>query len=97
MDRRGSWSLAPAFDLTFAWNPAGAWTSRHQMSVSGKRDDFVHDDLVQLGRAADLSPRRAVGIIDDVLAAASQWRVFAAEADVAGSMVDAIETALRFR
>ncbi|MFI4879683.1 MAG: hypothetical protein ACHQD6_04375 [Steroidobacterales bacterium] len=27
MDRRGTWTLAPAFDLTFSCNPAGASTA----------------------------------------------------------------------
>ena len=27
MDRAGGWSLSPAFDLTWAYNPTGRWTS----------------------------------------------------------------------
>jgi serine/threonine-protein kinase HipA len=34
MDRRGKWRLSPALDVIFAWNPAGEWTSRHQMSIT---------------------------------------------------------------
>ena len=32
MDKSGRWSLAPAFDVTYAWNPDGDWTNSHQMS-----------------------------------------------------------------
>ena len=28
MDQQGQWSLAPAFDVTYSYNPAGAWTSK---------------------------------------------------------------------
>jgi len=34
MNRNGDWALSPAFDMTYAYNPAGRWTSRHQMSVA---------------------------------------------------------------
>jgi serine/threonine-protein kinase HipA len=44
MNRRGEWSLSPAFDVTYAWNPAGEWTSRHQMSINGKREAFERED-----------------------------------------------------
>ena len=30
MDQQGQWSLAPAFDVTYSYNPAGAWTARRQ-------------------------------------------------------------------
>jgi serine/threonine-protein kinase HipA len=43
MDRRGTWSLAPAYDLTYARGQG--YTRRHQMSLAGKRDDFTAGDL----------------------------------------------------
>ena len=46
MDKGGRWSLAPAFDMTWAYNPQGPWTSRHQMSINGKRDEFERSDLI---------------------------------------------------
>ena len=45
MDKQGTWSLAPAFDITYAYNPKGLWTSRHQMSMNGKREGFVRGRL----------------------------------------------------
>ena len=29
MDKRGHWKLAPAFDVTYAYNPNGRWTGTH--------------------------------------------------------------------
>ena len=43
MKKSGEWLLAPAFDVIYAYNPSGEWTSRHQMSVNGKRTDFTKD------------------------------------------------------
>ena len=43
LDRSGAWSLSPAFDVMYAYNPAGQWTSRHQMTINGKSDGFEPD------------------------------------------------------
>ena len=53
MNKTGEWRLSPAFDVAYSYNPSGAWTSRHQLSVNGKRDDFIVEDLIALalGRA----------------------------------------------
>ena len=45
MDQRGQWSLSPAFDVTYSFNPSGDWTARHQMSINGKRDQFILEDF----------------------------------------------------
>ena len=45
MDRGGRWRLSPAFDVTYSYNPAGAWTATHQMTLNGKRDGFTLDDF----------------------------------------------------
>ena len=85
MDEHGQWELSPAFDLTFAHNPAGVWTARHQMSVNGKRDGIVRDDLLAVG--AEMNIRRAAELIDEVAAAVSRWAEFAAAAGVAPAAV----------
>lgn len=37
MDKSGRWSLAPAYDVIYSYNPTGEWTSVHQMTVNGAR------------------------------------------------------------
>ena len=34
--------------MIYAHNPAGQWTNQHQMSLNGKRDNFVKTDLTTL-------------------------------------------------
>ena len=82
MDRAGEWSLAPAFDVTYAYNPEGAWTGAHQMSVNGKRRGIGESDLLAAARAAGVKPRRAREDIERVRAAVARWPDFAAEAGV---------------
>ncbi len=95
MDRRGRWSLAPAFDMTYAYNPAGQWTSQHQMSVNGKRDMFSEDDLVAAGKKADLKPGQSRKIIDEVKTAVEEWPYFAKAAGIDKSWRDEIQSHFR--
>ncbi|GAB3733849.1 type II toxin-antitoxin system HipA family toxin [Luteimonas pelagia] len=90
MDRAGRWSLAPAFDLSYAHNPAGAWTSRHQMSLNGKRDGFDIGDFRACARSASMKRGRAEAILDQVTRAVSKWRQFADAAAVPGGVSAAI-------
>jgi serine/threonine-protein kinase HipA len=82
MDRDGQWSLSPAFDITWSFNPAGDWTATHQMSVNGKRDQFTRADLLAIGRSAQLKRGRAEAIAEEVIAAVRDWPLYAAEANV---------------
>jgi serine/threonine-protein kinase HipA len=73
MDKSGGWSLSPAYDLTYSHNPEGRWTSRHQMSLNGKRENFNHKDLIQFARYCNIKTLRARRIISDVGQAVSEW------------------------
>ena len=95
MNRRGDWRLSPAFDVSYAWNPSGEWTSRHQMSVNGKRDDIERDDLIALANAAQIKKARANEWIDRVVDVVRRWPEFAAKADVADSRVKEIQAQQR--
>lgn len=95
MNRRGAWSLAPAFDLTYAHNPSGAWTSRHQMSLAGKRDAFTMEDLQEAGRAASLKPRQIKTILQQVQKTVARWPEFAAIAGVPAPLVSSLQAGLR--
>ena len=82
MNRRGEWSLSPAFDVSYSWNPTGEWTSRHQMSINGKRDGFERADLLALAGTAGIKTARAGEMLDRVIAAVHRWPYFAEEAGV---------------
>jgi serine/threonine-protein kinase HipA len=87
MDRRGEWSLSPAFDVSYALNPAGEWTSRHQMSINGKREGFGREDLHALATAAGIKIPQANQILDRVIAAVRRWPEFAETAGVSGERI----------
>ncbi len=91
MNKRGEWSLAPAFDVTYSYNPSGAWTSTHQMTLNGKRDDFSRQDFVQCAKSAGMKRSRADTIIEEVQAAVKRWPEFAAEAGIRGEWGERIK------
>lgn len=80
MDRNGEWSLTPAFDVTWAFNPSGEWTSSHQMTVNGKRDGFVREDLTEVGEAFSVHAPSA--IIEEIVDVVAAWPRYAAEGGV---------------
>jgi len=95
MDRRGQWSLSPAFDITWAYNPDGDWTARHQMSINGKRDGLLREDLAACAATASINARRARDIVEQVRDSVLRWSTFADEAEVAPSWRDQIAATLR--
>ncbi len=82
MDRAGEWSLSPAFDVTYNYNLEGEYTARHQMSVNGKRDGFLTDDLLHCATTVSLQRARTMSILEEVAAAVADWPEFAAAAAV---------------
>lgn len=80
MNQQGEWSLAPAFDVTYNYNPSGSWTAKHQMTLNAKRDGFVLADFEACAKAALMKRGRAATIIHEVQTAVKRWPEFAAEA-----------------
>ena len=96
MDRAGRWRLSPAFDVTYAYNPTGEWTSRHQMTINGKRDGFAREDLMAVARRFRLGKPGAIQAIwEEIDAAIARWPDFAAQAGVERPWVDAVSKAQR--
>jgi serine/threonine-protein kinase HipA len=80
MDEEGQWSLSPAFDVTYAYNPDGLWTARHQMSVAGKREGIAREDLLAVAREMNIN--KPGDVIHEVQEAVGRWPEFAAQAQV---------------
>jgi serine/threonine-protein kinase HipA len=95
MNRQGKWRLSPAFDISYAWNPSGEWTSQHQMSMNGKRDGFEREDLLVLAKAADIKKARAEQMIQRVIEVVRRWPDFAVEAGVNDEQVKKIQASHR--
>lgn len=94
MDKSGTWKLSPAFDMTYAHNPSGDWTHKHQMTVNGKREGFVYDDLIAV--ADEMNIKKGSQIIDQIVEVVSRWREFAKAVGVEINQIEAISRTHRF-
>jgi serine/threonine-protein kinase HipA len=97
MDKSGVWTLSPAYDVTYSYNPNGAWTSSHQMSLNNKRDGFSLGDLVAVAKYASLKRGLAEEIVEEVTTAVSQWPVFATAAGVEQGRIESVANVHRLR
>ena len=95
MNQQGEWSLAPAFDLTYAYNPQGRWTRSHQMTLNGKQDGFTLEDFRAGAASAGLKRGRAETILDEVRTAVLDWPQCAAAAGVRPAQIELIRSTLR--
>jgi len=93
MDKQGQWSLAPAFDMTYSYNPSGAWTATHQMTVNGKRDGFSLSDFRATAQSATMKRGRAEEIVREVTEVVERWSTFADEAKLDPNIRDKIQKA----
>jgi serine/threonine-protein kinase HipA len=97
MDKNGHWSLSPAFDMTYSFNPAGSWTASHQMTMNGKRDDFTMDDFKACARAASMKRGRAETIVGEVREVVSRWKEYAGQAGVPTAWQEKVQHTLRLK
>lgn len=69
MDRSGTWSLAPAYDLVFSEGPRG----QHTMAVAGEAERPTERDMLRVAEDCDVDSRRAREIIQQVRDAVGLW------------------------
>jgi serine/threonine-protein kinase HipA len=95
MDQSGTWSLSPAFDMTYSYNPSGAWTRDHQLSLNGKRDRFAVEDFKACAKTASMKRGRAEQILQEVQDAVLNWNDFAKAVGVPDDLAQRIAKAQR--
>lgn len=82
MDRNGKWSLSPAYDITFSYNPTNKWLRAHQMTVNGKTTGIGLSDLLEAGSKMGIKERRCKDIIREVLTSVREFSVFAEQVGI---------------
>jgi serine/threonine-protein kinase HipA len=81
MDKAGTWSLSPAYDMSFSHNPGpDKWTRQHQMLVNGKAQQITRADLLLVAKQFDIDG--ANRLLDWVAEVLRQWPGYAREAGV---------------
>jgi len=88
MDINGNWSLSPAYDITYAYNPSGYWNRRHLMGINGKFDDFTGKDLEKVGIAEGIRNRNR--IIEQICDVVGWWPEYARQAGIDKTLYEKI-------
>ncbi len=92
MNKAGEWKLAPAYDLTYAFDPTNKWTKQHNLTVNGKITGITKADLLLV--AKEMNVKQANTIIDQVKEAVMKWPEFAKETGVTKTQIKAIQKVL---
>ena len=71
MDKGGAWKLAPAYDIMWSYKSDSPWVSKHQMSVNGKRDNIIEEDLISVAKQHNIKGYKE--IIASAKESVSQW------------------------
>lgn len=80
LDETGRWQLAPAYDVTHAFNPKGEWTFQHFMSVNGKFRDITRKDMEAVADRFMIPGARP--IMRQVADAVGDWPLHARQAGI---------------
>lgn len=95
MDKTGTWKLSPAYDISWAYNPKGEWTSHHQMSINNKWDNITKVDLITVAESMNI--KRANDIINEICDAVSMWSTIAKMYDIPSDMIKTIDDTLLYK
>ncbi len=89
MDEAGTWKLAPAYDVTYAYDPANKWMKDHQMSINGRRRDISRSDIIELAKKMNI--KKPGDILDRVISVVVMWSEYAQKARVSTKQIQDIE------
>ncbi len=91
MDRNGNWSLSPAYDVTYMYDPSGKWTNEHQMLVNGKSSNINLNDIISAGKNMNITESKIQKIITEVKNAIKQFDEYASKAFIPNEIINEIK------
>ena len=93
MDERGEWRLAPAYDVTFAYNSKNIWLKEHLMGLDGKFNGVTAKDLIGFANRNDIQyAKKSLG---EIRASIARWPEFADRAGLPKTAADGIKEQLK--
>ena len=94
MDRNGRWRLAPAYDVTFSYNPDNRWLRTHQMTINGKNRNIGLEDLLAAGVNMGISRKKCMNIVSEIDKVVSRFEEYADAVGIREKTVDDIRVVL---
>ncbi len=90
-----AWRLSPAFDVAYSYKKSSPWVNSHQLTLNGKRDHFVRNDLLAVAALIGNFSREASTTIARIAEVVRQWPHYAHQAGVAESLQREVQGNLR--
>jgi serine/threonine-protein kinase HipA len=94
MSELGEWALSPAYDVTYAYDPANKWMKDHQMSINGKRKNIKRSDIIALAKSMNI--KKPDEIIEKIISKAIDWSKYADRAKVSANQIKTIKNTFLF-
>jgi serine/threonine-protein kinase HipA len=95
MDKQMNWSLSPAFDMTYSYDPSGKWTSQHQIRLNTKQGDFELSDLIKFGEYCNINTDKSMKIIRKTIGAFKEFELLAKQYKVPKKLMNTVFRNLR--
>ena len=84
------WELAPAYDVSWSYDPSSQWVHQHAMSVNGKRKNISERDLLTIAKSIRVkNGKEIINQINDVVA---RWPDYAKQTGVASKKIKEIDS-----
>lgn len=93
LSKVGQWSLAPAYDITHAYNEKNpnSWTREHNLLINGKGLNITLEDMLIESSVLSLTDSQKQSIVQNVIDGVNKWQGFANKANVKSSKINSIE------
>lgn len=88
MKRDEHWTLAPAYDICYAYDPKSIWVSQHALSINGKRKNQTIDDFLTIAKSMNI--KKAKSIVEEIYDVVQDWKKYADKVNVDAKKRDAI-------
>ena len=95
MNKKGEWSLAPAYNLTLAYSKDSIWTRVHQLLINKKASNLTEKDFMKVAKNTDIKYADAAECIEQVEDAVLKWKEFAEQAELTKNKTNQIRKIIK--
>jgi serine/threonine-protein kinase HipA len=95
MNKKGEWSLSPAFDMTYSYDPSGTWTKVHQIRLNKKQDNFTKEDIISFGKYCNLTKIQSIKILEKTIEVFKEFEELADKYKVPKKLKETVSKNLR--
>jgi serine/threonine-protein kinase HipA len=88
----GEWKLAPAYDVSYSYDPQNVWVNQQSLSINGKHRNISKEDLMTIAKANNI--KKGEKIIEEINIVVKSWKEFANPAKVRKELLQTIQNNL---